>query len=74
MTVWPQEHDDQEEEKLHTVSKRDSKVLEYFFNTVGIGVAIFLFLTLFLIQKNEKKYMHWMRVADFFKSEQYKSM
>ncbi len=46
MTVWPQEHDDQEEEKLHTVSKRDSKVLEYFFNTVGIGVAIFLFLTL----------------------------
>lgn len=46
MTVWPQEHDDQEEEKLHTVSKRDCKVLGYFLNTVGIGVAIFLLLAL----------------------------
>lgn len=46
MTVWPQEHDEEEEEKLHSLSKRDGKVLGYFFTTVGLGIALFLLLAL----------------------------
>jgi len=47
MTVWPQEHDEEEEEKLHSLSKRDCKVLRYFFTTAGLGIALFLLLALF---------------------------
>jgi len=47
LTVWPQEHDEEEEEKLHSLSKRDGKVLRYFFTTAGLGIALFLLLALF---------------------------
>jgi len=48
MTVWPQEHDEEKEEKeLHALSDKDYKVLEYFAITISIGVAIFCLLALF---------------------------
>ena len=51
MTVWPQEHkdpDDDDEKDVHSLSKRDYKVLEYFVNTVVIvtvSYALYLLIT-----------------------------
>ena len=50
MTVWPQEHEepDENEEDIHSLTERDYKVLEYFVNTVVImttSYVLYLLIT-----------------------------
>jgi hypothetical protein len=50
MTVWPQEHDeddDEVEEKLHTLSDRDYKVWLGILYTAGLGIVLITLLALF---------------------------
>lgn len=48
MTVWPQEHEDDEpEKKIHTISDRNIKVWMYFVCTLAVCGAVTILITLF---------------------------
>ena len=47
MKVWPDEDEDYDNEKLHTLSDRDVKVWEYFVAIIAFGITAFLVLSLF---------------------------
>jgi len=47
MKVWPEDDNNYDNEKLHTLSDRDVKVWEYFVSIIAIGITVFLVLSLF---------------------------